>query len=226
MRFAVPIFPGSSGMELVQGLQRILEKPVRAVWHTERDLSSYDGILLPGGFSYGDYLRPGALARYSPVMEGIRLAANQGKLVMGMGNGFQILLESGLLPGAIQKNRDQLFRCSIQEVRVENVDTPFTGEYRPGEVIQLPIAHGAGNYTCDGKTLYSLKESGQIVFRYVGENPNGSIEGIAGLVNQRGNVLGTMLRPERAIHEWMEQKSGTRLFTSMLRYGREKNGAV
>lgn len=226
MGFAVLLFPGSSGMECVHAVETLLQQPVHQVWHKEQDLSNYDAIILPGGFSYGDYLRPGALAALSPVIDGIRAAAEQGTLILGIGNGFQILLEAGLLPGTIRPNDHQQFRCGIQDVRVEQRETPFTREYQAGEVIQLPFAHGQGNYYCDPGTLRSLEEAGQIVFRYSGENPNGSVDGIAGLVNKEGNILGTMLRPERVIAQGADLGGDPRLFTSMFHYRREQKGAI
>src|SRR5690606_2423478 len=149
----------------------------------------YDLILVPGGFSYGDYLRTGAIARFSPVMEEVRKAAEAGKYVLGICNGFQILLESGLLPGAMLRNKTLKFRCAPATLEVANNDTPFTRHYAAGERVQIPIAHGEGNYYCDEETLARLTENRQIVFRYAGDNPNGSVADIAGIVNERGNVL-------------------------------------
>lgn len=225
MRFAVPVFPGSNDMDAVHAIEDVLERPVTAVWHHESDLSQYDAIIIPGGCSYGDYLRPGALAARSPIMEGVQKAAEQGKLVIGISNGFQILLESGLLPGAMRKNDHLQFRCDIATLIVENNQNPFTGHYQVGERIRIPIAHAQGNYYCDEQTLAELKKNNQIVFRYVDENPNGSVEGIAGICNKRGNVLGMMPHPERAIVDWMGTSDGVKLFTSMLRYWEENGGA-
>lgn len=227
MRFAVPVFPGTSGeMDCAKAIREILDRPVDLVWHKEQDLEAYDAILLPGGFSYGDYLRTGALARFSPVMESVKEAAEKGKLILGIGNGFQILLEAGLLPGAMQRNDHLQFRCGIQTLQVVNHQLAFTGLYEAGEEIRLPIAHGEGNYTCDEETLKDLEREGRIVFRYSGENPDGSLAGIAGIVNQRGNVLGLMPHPERAIHEWMGSTDGVRMFQSMLRYWEGMYGAA
>ncbi len=225
MRFAVPVFPGSNDMDAVHAIEDVLERPVTAVWHHESDLSQYDAIIIPGGCSYGDYLRPGALAARSPIMEGVQKAAEQGKLVIGISNGFQILLESGLLPGAMRKNDHLQFRCDIATLIVENNQNPFTGHYQVGERIRIPIAHAQGNYYCDEQTLAELKKNNQIVFKYVDENPNGSVEGIAGICNKRGNVLGMMPHPERAIVDWMGTSDGVKLFTSMLRYWEENGGA-
>ncbi|QKG83468.1 phosphoribosylformylglycinamidine synthase subunit PurQ [Kroppenstedtia pulmonis] len=227
MRFAVPVFPGSScDMDCIKAVKEILNHPADPVWHNDRNLDSYDAIILPGGFSYGDYLRAGALAQCSPVMEGVRKAVDQGKLVIGIGNGFQLLLEAGLLPGAIRVNDHLQFRCAMQGLKVENNTLPFTLDYHAQEEIVLPIAHGEGNYYCDDKTLHQLEESGRIVFRYIKGNPNGSVGDIAGIVNEQGNVLGMMPHPERAIREWMGSKDGVRLFTSMLHYWGEKHGAA
>lgn len=224
MRVAVIVFPGSNAdIDMYNAVEDVMGVPVDYVWHSETDLSPYDAILLPGGFSYGDYLRCGAVARFSPVMEQVVKAAEEGKLVMGICNGFQILTEVGLLPGALLRNRSLKFRCKLSGLRVENADTPFTRDYAAGEVIHIPIAHGEGNYFCDEETLAKLKAGNQIVFRYVGENPNGSIDDIAGICNERGNVLGMMPHPERAVHTWMTSDDGRRLFTSILKTWREHN---
>jgi phosphoribosylformylglycinamidine synthase len=223
MRFAVPVFPGSNcDIDCLHAIEDVLGESVTAVWHQESDLSDYDVIILPGGFSYGDYLRCGALARFSPVMEGVRKAAAEGKWVIGICNGFQMLTEMGLLPGALLRNRQLQFRCSIESLRVENNTTPFTAGYELGEIIRIPVAHGEGNYFCDAETLKELEANGQIVFRYHGENPNGSIADIAGICNREGNVLGMMPHPERAIFDWMGSDDGRRLFTSMAQVWREK----
>lgn len=224
MRVAVIVFPGSNAdVDLYNAVEDVMGVPVDYVWHAENDLSRYDVILLPGGFSYGDYLRCGAVARFSPVMEQVIKAAEQGKLVMGICNGSQILTEAGLLPGALLRNRSLKFRCKLSALRVENNDTAFTRDYAAGEVIQIPIAHGEGNYYCDEETLEKLKANNQIVFRYHGENPNGSLEDIAGICNEKGNVLGMMPHPERAVHEWMSSADGRRMFTSILQTWRERN---
>lgn len=227
MRFAVPVFPGSNcDMDCIHAVEDVLGEPVTPVWHQESNLSRYDAVILPGGFSYGDYLRSGALARFSPVMQGVKEAAASGKMVIGICNGFQILLECGLLPGAMLKNRNLKFRCDIQTLCVENANTPFTRSYKAGERIRIPIAHQEGNYYCDQETLSQLKANGQIVFRYADENPNGSVDRIAGICNREGNVLGMMPHPERAIHEWMGTEDGRQLFESLLEYGRRNGGAA
>lgn len=227
MRVAVIVFPGSNAdVDMYNAVEDIMQAPVDYVWHSETDLSAYDVILLPGGFSYGDYLRCGAIARFSAVMEQVVKAAEEGKLVMGVCNGFQILLEAGLLPGAMLRNTSLKYRCKIAALRVENNDTPFTREYGAKEIIDIPIAHGEGNYYCDEATLATLKANNQIVFRYDGENPNGSIDDIAGICNERGNVLGMMPHPERAVHTWMTSADGKRVFTSILNTWREQNGVT
>ncbi|MED1724903.1 phosphoribosylformylglycinamidine synthase subunit PurQ [Brevibacillus parabrevis] len=227
MRVAVIVFPGSNAdVDLYNAVEDVMGVPVDYVWHSETDLSGYDAILLPGGFSYGDYLRCGAVARFSPVMEQVVKAAEAGKLVMGICNGFQILTEAGLLPGALLRNRSLKFACKLSGLRVDNNETPFTLDYAAGEEIQIPIAHGEGNYYCDEETLAKLKANKQIVFRYNGENPNGSLDDIAGICNERGNVLGMMPHPERAVHKWMTSDDGRRMFTSILKTWREQNSVT
>ncbi|HEY8529954.1 MAG TPA: phosphoribosylformylglycinamidine synthase subunit PurQ [Paenibacillaceae bacterium] len=218
MRFAVIVFPGSNGdIDCYKAVEDAIGQPVDYVWHTATDLSEYDAILIPGGFSYGDYLRCGAIARFAPVMDAVRRAADEGKLVLGICNGFQVLTEARLLPGALIRNRTLKFICQLAEIRVENNRTPFTLDYEAGEVISIPIAHGEGCYYCDEETLARLKAENRIVFRYANENPNGSIDDIAGICNERGNVLGLMPHPERAVHKWLGSDDGRRMFTSMLR---------
>lgn len=217
MHVAVLVFPGSNcDIDCYKAVEQTIGQPVEYVWHEATDLSKFDLILVPGGFSYGDYLRAGAIARFSPVMEEVRRAAEAGKYVLGICNGFQILLESGLLPGAMRHNHSLKFRCSPTLLEVANNDTPFTRGYAPKEKIQIPIAHGEGNYYCDEATLARLEANGQIVFRYSGENPNGSVADIAGLVNERGNVLGMMPHPERAVDLLLGSEDGSRMFTSVL----------
>lgn len=223
MKLAVPVFPGSNcDADCVRAVEDSLPADVAHIWHTETNLDAYDGIIIPGGFSYGDYLRPGAIARFSPITPSIRKAAESGKLVIGICNGFQVLLEMGLLPGAMRRNDHLQFRCETVPLKVENGKTPFTLDYEPGEIIRLPIAHGEGNYYCDEATYDRLKEENRIVFTYAGNNPNGSVGNIAGLVNEGWNVFGLMPHPERAVHEWMGSNDGRRVWTSMYRYWREK----
>jgi len=217
MNVAVLVFPGSNcDIDCYKAVEQTIGQPVEYVWHQATDLSKFDLILVPGGFSYGDYLRSGAIARFSPVMEEVRKAAEAGKYVLGICNGFQILLESGLLPGAMRRNNSLKFRCAPATLEVANNDTPFTRDYKAGEKISIPIAHGEGNYYCDEETLARLEANGQIAFRYSGENPNGSVADIAGITNERGNVLGMMPHPERAIDTLLGSEDGKRMFTSVL----------
>jgi phosphoribosylformylglycinamidine synthase subunit PurQ / glutaminase len=227
LNFGVIVFPGSNcDVDMYRAIEDCIEEPVEYVWHTDTDLSKFDAILLPGGFSYGDYLRPGAIASLSPAMEQVKALAEQGKLILGVCNGFQVLTEAGLLPGALRRNISLKFRCDMVDLRVENNQTPFTLDYQQGEWIRIPIAHGDGNYYCDAETLKQLEDNQQIVFRYEGHNPNGSIAEIAGIVNLKGNVLGMMPHPERAVHEWLGSVDGKRMFTSIINYWRERNGAA
>ncbi|MNP33552.1 Phosphoribosylformylglycinamidine synthase 1 [compost metagenome] len=196
------------------------------VWHTATDLSSYDCIIVPGGFSYGDYLRCGAIARFAPVMGALVEAAARGKTIIGICNGFQILTEAGLLPGALMRNQTLKFRCHSTMLKVENNNTAFTSEYAAGEEINIPIAHGEGNFYCDEATLRELEANNQIVFRYAGENPNGSVGNIAGVCSKDGKVLGMMPHPERAVSQLLGSEDGVRIFKSILNTWREKHGAA
>jgi phosphoribosylformylglycinamidine synthase I len=217
MNFAVLVFPGSNcDIDMYKAVEDVLQQPVDYVWHTSTDLSAYDAILVPGGFSYGDYLRCGAIARFAPVMSEVRKAAEQGKFVLGVCNGFQILTEAGLLPGALIRNKSLKFRCHPVDLTVENANTAFTNAYAQGETVRIPIAHGEGNFYCDDETLAKLKANNQIVFRYAGENPNGSVDNIAGICNERGNVVGMMPHPERAVSELLGSEDGARMFKSVL----------
>lgn len=227
MNFAVLVFPGSNcDIDCFKAVEQTIGQPVEYVWHTTTDLSKYDAILVPGGFSYGDYLRCGAISRFAPVMAEVVKAAEQGKFVLGICNGFQILLESGLLPGAMLRNKTLKFRCHSATLRVDNNKNPFTTQYAAGELIDIPIAHGEGNYYCDDATLAELKANNQIVFRYHGENPNGSVDDIAGISNKQGNVVGMMPHPERAVDQLLGSEDGKRMFTSILNAWREKHGAA
>jgi phosphoribosylformylglycinamidine synthase len=227
MNFAVLVFPGSNcDIDCFKAVEDTIAQPVEYVWHLETDLAKYDCIIIPGGFSYGDYLRSGAIARFAPVMEEVKKAAAEGKYILGICNGFQILLESGLLPGAMRRNNSLKFRCHPADLIVENNETPFTRHYEKGEIIDIPIAHGEGNYYCDEETLRELKANRQIVFRYAGENPNGSVDAIAGICSREGNVLGMMPHPERAVHKLLGSEDGKKMFTSILQTWREKHGAV
>jgi phosphoribosylformylglycinamidine synthase len=195
---------------------------VEYVWHHDTTLSGFDVIVLPGGFSYGDYLRTGAVARFAPVMDAVRAHAERGGLVMGICNGFQILCEAGLLPGALVRNAECKFVCRYVDLRVENNDTPFTSEFKPAELLSIPIAHGEGCYVCDPTTEQELNSQKRVVFRYVDEtglpsqagNPNGSQGNIAGIVNERFNVLGMMPHPERASEKILGTADGRRVFAS------------
>ncbi len=222
MKFAVVVFPGSNcDVDMYHAIKDELGEEVEYVWHDADNLDEFDGILLPGGFSYGDYLRSGAIARFSNVMKAIMKAAEEGKPILGVCNGFQILLEAGLLPGAMRRNNSLKFICRPIELRVENNETMFTSAYERDEIITIPIAHGEGNYYCDEETLKKLIENRQIVFRYYGENPNGSLENIAGIINEKGNVLGMMPHPERAVDELLGSADGLKLFQSIVKYWRE-----
>ena len=223
MKFGVVVFPGSNcDQDCLDVLQDVLNQPAVPLWHQETSLKGCDAIVLPGGFSYGDYLRTGAIARFSPVMRSVARFTRDGGLVLGICNGFQILLEAGLLPGAMLRNTGLRFICRFVTLRVERADTPFTNRFQVGQVIRLPIAHNEGRYTADAKTLKAIGD--RVVFRYCDEdgrltdaaNPNGSVEAIAGLTNERGNVLGMMPHPERASESVLGSSDGRLLFESML----------
>ncbi len=227
MNFAVLVFPGSNcDIDCYKAVEDTIGQPVDYVFHTATDLSKYDAILVPGGFSYGDYLRCGAIAQFAPVMAEVRKAAEAGKFVLGICNGFQILTEAGLLPGALIRNNSLKFRCHQVDLVVENNATAFTNGYAKGDVIDIPIAHGEGSYYVDDATLQQLKANNQIVFRYAGDNPNGSVDNIAGVCNEAGNVVGMMPHPERAVAEILGSDDGVRMFTSVLNAWRERNGAA
>lgn len=225
MRFGVVIFPGTwSDCDFHYVISEILRQSVTYVWHRDRNLSEFDCMILPGGFSYGDYLRAGAIAGRSPVVEALPEFVAEGGLVVGSCNGFQILCEAGLLPGALMKNECLQYRCQAIHLLVENAETPFTRAMRPGQVIAMPISHGEGKYYCDRATLQALKDRNQIVFRYCTEsgevtpdaNPNGSLENIAGIVNEEGTVLGLMPHPERAADKAIGPTEGLLIFHSLL----------
>ena len=224
MKFAVLVFPGSNcDIDMYHAIKDELGEEVEYVWHSQTDLSSFDGILVPGGFSYGDYLRCGAMANQSNIMAEVKKAAEAGKPVLGICNGFQILTEAGLLPGALLRNKNLKFMCRTVQLKVENNNTLFTNQYEQGQVIDIPIAHGEGNYYCDEETLQKLKDNNQIVFTYSGENPNGSLEDIAGIVNERGNVLGMMPHPERAVDTLVGGADGLAVFKSIVKQWRENH---
>lgn len=228
MKFGVIIFPGSNcDHDAYWTIERVLKQPVTFLWHESHDLENCDAIIVPGGFSYGDYLRTGAIARFSPVMESVRKFANSGGLVLGICNGFQILCESGLLPGALMRNAGLKYVCKAVHVRVESSDTAFTNAARKGEVLCIPIGHMDGNYVCDDQTLSELRRDQRIIFRYCtpeGEitanaNPNGSLDNIAGICSPGRNVLGMMPHPERASEPALGCTDGFRIFESLANAG-------
>lgn len=216
MKFAVIVFPGSNcDADMLWAIRDIMEVEAEYVRYDETSLQGYDGVLLTGGFSYGDYLRCGAIARFSAIMKEVVRFAEEGKPVFGTCNGFQILTEAGLLPGVLRKNESLRFICKTVPLKVNN-QTAFTSEYETDEIIQLPVAHGEGNYFCDEQTLQELKANNQIVFTYAG-NINGSVANIAGITNKAGNVLGMMPHPERAMEALLGSEDGKRFFASMLK---------
>ncbi|MFC2949497.1 phosphoribosylformylglycinamidine synthase subunit PurQ [Virgibacillus sediminis] len=217
MKFAVIVFPGSNcDRDMYHAVKEVLGMDADLVWYQNSNLEDYDAILLPGGFSYGDYLRSGAVASASDVVQQIKEHAAKGKPVLGICNGFQVLTESGLLPGALMRNKNLSFMCHQETLVVENNQTAFTSGYERGETVRFPIAHGEGNYFCDEATLEELKENDQIVFTYQ-NNPNGSVADIAGIVNKEGNVFGMMPHPERAVEKLLGSDDGLKLFQSMIK---------
>lgn len=225
MNFGVIVFPGANcDRDIAYILRDILQQPTRMIWHEDRDLSGIDMVVVPGGFSYGDYLRCGAIAQFSPAMQATAEHAQQGKQVMGICNGFQVLTEMGLLPGALVRNRDLHFVCDRQPLTVERTDLPWTQGYQPGQVITLPIAHGEGCYYAAPDTIKALEDNHQVLFRYCdtggtpseAANPNGSLNNIAGICNRTGNVLGMMPHPERAADPALGNTDGLALFKGLL----------
>ena len=223
MNAAVIVFPGSNcDTDCFHSLKDVAGVPVQFVWHKETTLPKVDLVVLPGGFSYGDYLRTGAVARFSPAMEAVKKHAAEGRAVLGICNGFQILLEAGLLPGAMLRNTSLSFICKYVYLKTENNKTIFTRAMKAGEVLHVPIAHGEGNYFCDDETLKKLQGEGRIVFRYASEtgsvttefNPNGSRDNIAGIMNEKGNVLGMMPHPERASESILSSDDGRKIWES------------
>jgi len=224
LKFGIIVFPGTwSDRDCYYALDRILGQQVNYIWHRETDLSSYDCVILPGGFSYGDYLRAGAIARFSPIMTEVERFARRGGLVFGICNGFQILCEAGLLPGSLMTNNHLQYRCQWIHLKVENASLPFTSQCQEGQLLRIPISHYDGNYYADEATLQELEANKQIVFRYSspkGEiteeaNPNGSVGNIAGITNREGNVLGMMPHPERACEEIIGGTDGSLIFHSL-----------
>lgn len=227
MRFGVIVFPGSNcDQDCYHVVAEVLKQPVKYIWHKDTQLDNLDCIILPGGFSYGDYLRTGAVARFSPVMKSVISFANKGGLVIGICNGFQILLEAGLLPGAMLRNRDIHFICRFVNIKTENIKTPFTNLCKNNQVLNIPIAHNEGNYYIDKKGLSQLEANHQIVFRYCDDkgivndksNPNGASENIAGIINKKGNVLGMMPHPERCSERLLNSQDGFLIFNSIVRW--------
>ena len=224
MKFGVVVFPGTwSDKDCFYVIDQVLHQPVEYIWHKDTDLTGFDCIILPGGFSYGDYLRCGAIARFSPVMKSVEAFANAGGLVYGICNGFQILCESGLLPGVLIRNDHLQFRCEWTSLRIENSDSPFTSKAEAGQVISVPISHGEGNYFADSATLYEIEKNNQVIFRYSSpegcidreNNPNGSLNNIAGITNKEGNVLGMMPHPERCCDPLLGSTDGEVIFRSI-----------
>ncbi|HZP26840.1 MAG TPA: phosphoribosylformylglycinamidine synthase subunit PurQ [Dehalococcoidia bacterium] len=227
MRFAVVVFPGTwSDRDCHYVLTDVLGQQADLVWHRQSDLSAYDCVILPGGFSYGDFLRTGAIARFSPVMEAVARHAAAGKPVVGICNGFQILCEAHLLPGALMRNDSLQYRSEWVHLRVESTDSAYTTACTPGDVLRIPISHGEGRYSADEETLRALEAGDQVVFRYctpeglitAEANPNGSVANIAGIRNQRGNVVGMMPHPERACEALMGGEDGLPLWRSLLQW--------
>jgi phosphoribosylformylglycinamidine synthase len=225
MKFGIVTFPGSNcDYDAYRAVIDGLGEEAVFLWHKDHDLQHSDVIVLPGGFSYGDYLRPGAIARFSPVMQDVVAFARRGGPVIAICNGFQIACEAGLLPGALLRNASLKFVCEVVQLRVETTDTMFTNRYERGSVLRIPIAHGDGRYTADPETLNTLESEGRVVFRYVGGpgdadewwSPNGSMRAIAGIVNEEGNVLGMMPHPERVIDPLLGSADGLGLFESVL----------
>jgi phosphoribosylformylglycinamidine synthase len=217
MKFGVIVFPGSNcDHDAFYAVGTNLGQPVEFIWHDSSTLGAVDAVILPGGFAYGDYLRCGAIAKFSPVMKAVRRFANDGGLVLGVCNGFQILVEAGLLPGALIRNRGLKFICREVRLRVETTDSPFTCAARKGQILRMPIAHGEGCYFADERTLDELEAEDRILFRYEG-NPNGSLRDIAGILSRERNVMGMMPHPERATEPLMGSSDGLTVFQSMLR---------
>ncbi|MDD5382209.1 MAG: phosphoribosylformylglycinamidine synthase subunit PurQ [Candidatus Margulisbacteria bacterium] len=216
MKFGVIVFPGSNcDQDCFHVVKNVVKQPVEYIWHKNTGLDNFDCVVIPGGFSYGDYLRCGAIARFSPIMESVIKFAKAGGLVIGICNGFQVLLEAGLLPGAMLRNKNLHFICKFVELKVEATDTPFSSKYKKGEIVRIPNAHNEGNYYIDDKGLAELKKNNQIVFRYV-SNPNGAVDDIAGIVNQKRNVLGMMPHPERCSEAELTSTDGRPIFESIV----------
>ena len=225
MKFGVVVFPGSNcDHDAFYAIGNVLKRSVEFIWHQSENLANCDAIILPGGFAFGDYLRTGAIARFSPVMKPVAKFARSGGMVLGICNGFQILLEAGLLPGAMMRNSGLRFICRHVHIRVEQTDTPFTNAAAKGQILKIPIAHSDGNYTCDEATLAELEKNRQVIFRYTtpdgkddaAGNPNGSMANIAGICNRERNVAGLMPHPERAMELVLDSADGLVIFRSMV----------
>ena len=225
MKFGVLVFPGSNcDHDTYNVIAEVAQQPVSFLWHDSEDLGGVDAVLVPGGFAYGDYLRTGAIARFSPVMQSVKRFAGDGGLVLGICNGFQILTESGLLPGALMRNAGLKYICKQVHLRVESADSPFTNQLQKGEVLQIPIGHMEGNYYCDAETLRALEAEDRVAFRYstpegeitAGANPNGSLANIAGILNEGRNVLGMMPHPDRSSEKLLGSADGWKIFASMV----------
>ena len=228
MRFGILVFPGTwSETDCHHAVNGVLGQEADYIWHQDDDLTGYDAIIVPGGFSYGDYLRAGAIARFSPVMGAVNEFAAAGGLVIGICNGFQILCEAGLLPGALRRNEHLQYRCQWTRLRTERTDTPFSRRCAPEQVLEVPVSHGEGSYFADARTLQELEEQRRILFRYCDAdgvataeaNPNGSVANIAGILNERGNVLGMMPHPERSCELLLGSDDGNLIFGSMTDVG-------
>jgi len=226
MKFAVIVFPGSNcDQDAYHAATAVLGQQAELVWHKDTDLKGADAVILPGGFAHGDYLRTGAMARFSPIMREVRTFADRGGPVIGICNGFQVLLEAGLLPGAMLRNRGLKYRCEFVHVRVEQIDTPFTGGARAGQVLSIPIGHGEGNYYAPPDVIEELEANRQVIFRYCGvegrvsdeSNPNGSVHAIAGICNERRNVVGMMPHPERACEPALGGTDGLVILESIVK---------
>ncbi len=234
MKFGVVVFPGSNcDYDTFHALQNVMGQETVFLWHKDHNLQNVDCVVLPGGFSYGDYLRSGAIARFSPIMSEVKKFAASGGLVLGICNGFQILLEAGLLPGAMLRNKNLKFLCQHVYIRIENAKTAFSNSGKKGQVLKIPIAHFDGNYYAEPELLAELEKNQQIVFRYCDEkgrvteeaNVNGSVHNIAGIVNREGNVLGMMPHPERASEKILGSEDGRVIFQSMINYLEKKSGS-
>ena len=235
LRFGVIVFPGTNcDADTYHVLDRVVNAPVEYVWHAATQIPAVDCLVLPGGFSYGDYLRAGAIARFSPIMQSVARFAADGGLVLGICNGFQILCEAGLLPGALLPNDCLQFRCQWQDFRVESTDTPFTSTAQPRQVLRMPIAHGEGRYYADRAALRQLNERAGVILRYCAPdgsldpsaNPNGSLEAIAGICNERRNVFGLMPHPERCSEVELGGIDGLTIFRSLIEYGRNREPSL